>query len=123
MMKGQMSLEFMFYVVFSVLAISGALMIYIHKAPHVNSTIETSYLESFVSVVNSNIGYSKSEFTVFVPKAICKSSINGTVLYFDKSVFSFNSNMKMDSSVCVNSGGIERLVLLNRYNGTYELGA
>lgn len=122
MMKGQLSLEFMLYVIFSVLAISGALLIYMHKAVHLDSTIQTSYLEGFVGVVNSNIGYSKSEFTAFVPKTICKSLINGSMLYFNKLVFSFNSNMKIDQSVCNDSGSVERLVLLNRYNGTYELG-
>ncbi len=122
MMKGQLSFEFMFYVVFSILAITGALVVYTQKTTQLDSMMQRSYLEGFVSVINSNIGYSKSEFTVFVPKVICKSLVDGSAMHFDGLIFNFNSNIKMDQEICSNSGGMEKLVLLNLYNGTYELG-
>ncbi len=121
-MRGQLSLEFMLYIAVGVLALSGMLYVYMQSSAWMRSDMQASYMEEFVAAVNSNMGYSRSEFSIFVPAGLCDSASNatsitaGTALHFDAGV-------EISDNVCRIDGSVGNLTMTRLQNGTYEVDA
>ncbi len=121
MVTGQLSLEFLIYASLSIIAISGALLIYVRYSNAVSERIGIAYVEGFASAINSRIGYYSSEFSAYVPASICNSIVNNSIRY-DSSNFKIGANVVLDGYVCNNTGRIVEMSMNYIGNGTYVIG-
>lgn len=86
------------------------------------TTADNAYAEELAAVINSNVGYSSSEFSAYVPKSICNATFaNGTMTIGGYSIALASELTIASGAICGQSGGPERLLMYRASNGSYAL--
>lgn len=119
-MRGQLSLEFMMYIVVGTLALSGMLYVYTQKSGWMRSSMQTSYMEDFIAEVNSNVGYSMAKFSTFVPEGLCGAYPDGSSIV-EGGPMHLDSGVVISNSVCDAEGRVSNITMTRFRNGTYEI--
>ncbi len=120
--KAQMSIEFIIYIAISAISLVAVLSIYHFGSLKINSTMNLDYVDNFASIINSNLYQYKSTFTSYIPNSICKIKIAGYELKYKNKSIAIDAPVKLNNSICKNSGKIENMTMYYS-NGTYFLGA
>jgi hypothetical protein len=117
-MSGQISLEFILYTVFAVIALAGILFVYRAGLPTINKSEGIDYIGELVSSLNSRMGSMYAQFTAYVPKAICNTTINGGYAEVYGERFAVDGNIVLSNAICDGSGSVQ-LVVMSYTNGNY----
>ncbi|MGC8586102.1 MAG: hypothetical protein ACP5K5_00965 [Candidatus Micrarchaeia archaeon] len=120
-MKGQLSFEYMIYIVAGLASMSMALAGGSLAINAISQRIDAAYMGSLASEINSNMAYSKSTFTAYIPKCICNASLNSTSIAIGNTVYGLSGEVEF-GNLCKYSGSIRTIELRRLYNGTYSLG-
>ncbi len=118
-----MSVEFMIYIAISVSSLAAGALLFERGSADMRAREGSAYIEGFVAAVNSNMGYTQSYITVFVPNQICDAVVGPTGLVYGNATYGFDGNVSLDmASICKYGGGIARLHMERMYNGTLAVG-
>ncbi len=119
--RAQLSIEFMVYAALATASLVVSLRLFTLGTAAQGSVAGKAYAEELVAAINSNMGYSSSTFSAYVPSAICIATVgNGSISIGGESI-ALVSNLVIQSSVCSGSGKVERLLIYRASNDTYEL--
>ncbi|MCL5100318.1 MAG: hypothetical protein M1158_04375 [Candidatus Marsarchaeota archaeon] len=119
--RAQASFEFMLYTAASVLALAAVLPLASHAYGPVAKAYSGMDYGQLAAAINSNMQYSSSNFTAYVPGGLCgghatmlASSLGGSL--------ELDAPVEFSARVCASSG-LAELSMAYAYNGTYVLDA
>ncbi|MEM0202266.1 MAG: hypothetical protein QXR73_03755 [Candidatus Micrarchaeaceae archaeon] len=120
-MRAQLSLEFMVYMAAGgaslalVLAAAGA------SLNGIGSIDTASYISALVSEINSNMAYSRSVFSAYIPTGICNAIVNSTSITYERKSYYFADYLSFDNSICSYAGALRTFAISETGNGSYVL--
>ncbi|HUY70394.1 MAG TPA: hypothetical protein VMV00_02395 [Candidatus Baltobacteraceae bacterium] len=122
--RAQLSVEFMVYAALATASLVVSLKLFSMGTAVQGGVAGSAYAEELAAAIDSNMGYTSSIFSAYVPASICNATLgNGTIGIAGETI-ALVSNLTIEgSSVCMNSGRVERLLLYRVSNGTYALEA
>ena len=119
--KAQLSFEFMIYIAVSVISLVLAVPLFTRAESTLASVSESAELQNFASSINARLGYQSSAFAVYLPKALCSSTLGNKLTYMNSS-YPLGADISANMSyLCHDSGSIAQMRLERLYNGTYLL--
>ncbi len=120
-MKAQLSLEFLAYLFIAGLSLLVLAAFLRQSAPKALNLIAGSEIESFVSEINGQIAAERFylPLQVYVPGALCNSTINGSTLSTAYGAFRFLTNVSISSSIICKAGDAEISIIPE--NGSVEV--
>ncbi len=119
-MKAQLSFEYMIYIVAGLASMAMALAGGSLAMNAISQRINAAYMGSLVSEIDSNMAYSESTFTAYIPKCICNASLNSTSIIMGNTIYELSGAVEF-GNLCKYSGSIRTIELRRLYNGTYSL--
>ncbi len=117
-MRGQVSLEFILYTVFATAALAGILYVYKAGFPAMSRQEGIDYVGELINEVNSRMGSTYAQFTAYVPKAVCNTTINGGYADIYGKRFVVDGNVSLSGALC-DGGGFIQAVRMSYTNGSY----
>ena len=122
MARAQLSVEFMVYAAMAIVSLVVSLKVFSIGTSVQGITADNAYAEELAAAINSNMGYSSSAFSAYVPRSICNATFaNGTMTIGGYSIGLASDLTIMSGAICWGSGGPERLLMYRASNGSYAL--
>lgn len=120
--RAQLSVEFMVYAALATASLVVSLRLFSIGTAVQGAAAERAYAEELAAAINSNMAYTSSVFSAYVPHSICNATLGNGSIGISGERIALVSNLSLQgASVCKGSGGVERLLLYRRSNYTYAL--
>ncbi len=115
----QLSFEFMVYIAVAISAIAAGLVMLMHFHSSTSSLSDEITLETFASLINNNIGQTKT-FHAFIPQGLCSAMSANTINQL-KTLVSASAIVVDSKSLCNKSKPFGTVELNYLPNGSIEI--